>query len=96
MAEQEVVIIPHNNGPYEIRGRARIVTQGGRVLRPDAMGALLCRCGRSGSKPFCDGTHAKVGFQSDLDAPPAVAGSGKDASHGRDSEREPQAKTGVQ
>jgi CDGSH-type Zn-finger protein len=35
----------------------------------------LCRCGHSQNKPFCDGTHARVGFQSEVEArelpPPA-------------------------
>jgi nitrite reductase/ring-hydroxylating ferredoxin subunit len=73
MPEKEIVIIPHNNGPYEVRGKVRIVTEGGRVLQSEETEAWLCRCGQSGSKPFCDGTHEKVGFKSDLDAPAAAA-----------------------
>ena len=69
MSESELVIIPHNNGPYEVKGRVRIVTEGGRVLQSEQTEAWLCRCGQSVSKPFCDGTHQKVGFRSDLDAP---------------------------
>ncbi len=72
MPEREIDIIPHNNGPYEVRGRVRIVTEGGRVLNAEQTEAWLCRCGHSASKPFCDGTHKKAGFQSDLDKPAAA------------------------
>jgi CDGSH-type Zn-finger protein len=81
MSENEIVIIPHNNGPYEVPAGVKIITQGGRVLHSGARGSSLCRCGQSASKPFCDGTHAKVGFQSDLDALPAAAGSAGHASN---------------
>lgn len=73
MPEKEIVIIPHNNGPYEVRGKVKVVTEGGRVLQSEETEAWLCRCGHSASKPFCDGTHKKVGFKSDLDAPAAAA-----------------------
>lgn len=72
MAENVVTIIPHNDGPHEVKGRLEIVTEGGRVIQADDTEAWLCRCGQSASKPFCDGTHAKVGFRSNLDAPVAT------------------------
>jgi 3-phenylpropionate/trans-cinnamate dioxygenase ferredoxin component len=79
MAEKELVIIPHNNGPYEVRSKAKIITEGGRVLQSEETEAWLCRCGQSASKPFCDGTHTKVGFQSDLEVSPPSGGGWEDA-----------------
>ena len=67
--DSEVTIIPHNDGPYEVKGKVKIITEGGRVIQADEMEAWLCRCGQSASKPFCDGTHTKVGFRSNLDTP---------------------------
>jgi nitrite reductase/ring-hydroxylating ferredoxin subunit len=64
----EVKITPINNGPYHIEGSFTIVTQGGRVIQRVEGEAWLCRCGQSSHKPFCDGTHRRVHFQSDLDA----------------------------
>ena len=39
----------------------RTTTPGGEVRD---VRAALCRCGQSGHKPYCDGTHAKVGWTS--------------------------------
>ncbi len=53
------------NGPLMVRGNLEIISGTGRmVARMQA--ARLCRCGQSNTKPFCDGTHAKVGFRSDI------------------------------
>jgi CDGSH-type Zn-finger protein len=65
----EVVITPRNNGPYQIKGSFRIVTQGGRELAIEGDQVWLCRCGHSLNKPFCDGSHKRVEFDSNLDAP---------------------------
>ena len=49
------------NGPYRVEGEFKLVdAQGNEVpIRKPA----LCRCGGSTMKPFCDGTHSKIGFQ---------------------------------
>ncbi|HWO93397.1 MAG TPA: CDGSH iron-sulfur domain-containing protein [Dehalococcoidia bacterium] len=65
MAEP-ATITAYNNGPYVVSGDARIVDQDGNEIETQGASIALCRCGQSGKKPFCDGTHAKVGFQSVL------------------------------
>lgn len=54
----EVSVTP--DGPLILRGNLRIVRDGVEVARLGK--AALCRCGQSSNKPFCDGTHLKVGF----------------------------------
>ena len=57
-------ITPVANGPLQVHGNVEICSGTGRtVLRTRS--ARLCRCGGSGNKPFCDGTHARIGFCSD-------------------------------
>ncbi len=59
----DVVITPQENGPYHVRGNFKIVLSSGKTL--DAEGETwLCRCGKSTTKPFCDGTHSS-GFHCD-------------------------------
>lgn len=51
------------NGPLLVEGDCILVNSEG---REDAVSGpcALCRCGGSGKKPFCDGTHVKIGFGS--------------------------------
>jgi CDGSH-type Zn-finger protein/uncharacterized Fe-S cluster protein YjdI len=58
-----LAIDPQLNGPLSIRGNLEITSGTGRVVSRITT-AKLCRCGGSASKPFCDGTHAKIGFKS--------------------------------
>ena len=53
--------IVERNGPVYLRGDLEIVTGEGEVLVRDTRIAL-CRCGASANKPFCDGSHVRVGF----------------------------------
>ena len=50
------------NGPMFVRGKVRIQDPSGHLIREDTR-AALCRCGGSENKPFCDGTHRKIGFR---------------------------------
>lgn len=49
------------NGPLMIKGSAELVSADGQV-RYQGNRMALCRCGASSNKPFCDGSHAKIGF----------------------------------
>jgi CDGSH-type Zn-finger protein len=65
----EVTIVVANNGPYRLSGDVVLKDVDGNVFdlsgRPSVS---LCRCGQSSNKPFCDGTHNRCGFQSEIKA----------------------------
>lgn len=50
------------NGPLLVYGTVTIKdTQGNETVRYKT--TALCRCGASSNKPYCDGTHVKIGFK---------------------------------
>ena len=62
--EPQVTITVRNNGPYRVEGPIRLVdADGNEYPVPAGKGVSLCRCGASTRKPFCDGTHSKMGFE---------------------------------
>ncbi len=49
------------DGPLIVSGEVEITdSSGGKIDSADKV--ALCRCGASSNKPFCDGTHKKIGF----------------------------------
>jgi len=59
----EIVLCP--NGPLLVRGDFEIRDSRGNSVPPRRGTVALCRCGGSGIKPFCDGTHKLNGFQTE-------------------------------
>jgi CDGSH-type Zn-finger protein/uncharacterized Fe-S cluster protein YjdI len=59
----ELTIVASTNGPLAIEGAFTIRASDGGA-RHYAVKATLCRCGASGRKPFCDGSHRRIGFRS--------------------------------
>ena len=57
-------ITPKPNGPLLVEGNLTLTTGHGLATWTGTR-AALCRCGESANKPFCDGTHALVGFRTD-------------------------------
>ena len=55
-------ITPYRDGPLLVRGDFRLVDQDGAEIDPGRATIALCRCGKSGIKPFCDGSHKRSGF----------------------------------
>jgi 3-phenylpropionate/trans-cinnamate dioxygenase ferredoxin subunit len=58
----DVVIKVSRNGPYVVKGPVEVRDADGTLYTVKESFAL-CRCGGSTTKPFCDGTHSKIGFQ---------------------------------
>ena len=72
-----VEIVATKDGPYLVTGDlGQLELRDGNGNLHDIAGkrrVFLCRCGASVTKPFCDGTHSKIGFQA---AEAAVAAEG--------------------
>jgi CDGSH-type Zn-finger protein len=58
----DVTVTVRENGPYLVKGPIELVDVEGNEFRVEREVIALCRCGGSTSKPFCDGTHSKIGF----------------------------------
>ena len=68
----EVTIETIKNGPYIVKGDVELKDSDGNAYSVEKRMAL-CRCGASTEKPFCDGTHSKIGFQAAERAVPESA-----------------------
>jgi uncharacterized Fe-S cluster protein YjdI len=64
IATPRTTVTVHVNGPLELQGEMTVVAADGTVLR-ESRRQYLCRCGNSGNKPFCDGSHLRVAFKDD-------------------------------
>jgi 3-phenylpropionate/trans-cinnamate dioxygenase ferredoxin subunit len=62
-----IKITAKHNGPFRLEGDLSQVeledADGNRYDLTGKTGVSLCRCGGSTKKPFCDGTHSKIGFE---------------------------------
>jgi CDGSH-type Zn-finger protein len=65
-AVSDVTITVRTNGPYKVVGPITLVDAEGRpFVLPEGSAVVLCRCGHSSTKPFCDATHKRIGFVAD-------------------------------
>jgi CDGSH-type Zn-finger protein len=67
MATTKITV--RTDGSIRVEGDFEILDQDGRVFGLGGRNKIgLCRCGHSETKPFCDGSHKKVSFQSVIQA----------------------------
>ena len=67
-----VTIKVRQNGSYLVEGdEVTLVDWNGAAYTLEKRPFALCRCGASAKKPFCDGTHKRIGFQAAEAAVPA-------------------------
>jgi CDGSH-type Zn-finger protein len=74
MASTKITV--RNDGSLRVEGDFEMVDQDGKPFGLGGRTAVsLCRCGHSATKPFCDGAHKRLNFQSTIqahDLPPMV------------------------
>ena len=58
-----ITITPTADGPLKLEGPLELVSGTGRTINRITE-TWLCRCGASGNKPYCDGSHRRIGFKS--------------------------------
>lgn len=69
----QVRITVTENGPLSVRGPFKLVDQDGNEYDiAERKRVTLCRCGASATKPFCDGTHSRNGFEATERATDAI------------------------
>jgi CDGSH-type Zn-finger protein len=62
----------YRDGPYLLRGDVRILDENGEEIDAGRRTVALCRCGRTRTAPFCDGTHNRGRFRAPATGRPAV------------------------
>ncbi len=69
MADVKIRMRP--NGPLLVEGPFTLTDSEGNefALNAEKPAIALCRCGTSGNRPFCDGSHKSCGFDSDERVP---------------------------
>ncbi len=65
MSKEKISITPSQHGPYVVKNVDELTESTGRAVAVHQSVITLCRCGESNNKPFCDGTHGKIGFTSE-------------------------------
>lgn len=59
----DVIISLRPNGPFKVEGSVILKDENDQPLPvTEGQALFLCRCGGSARKPFCDGTHKRIGF----------------------------------
>lgn len=60
----KVTIKVRKNGSLRVDGPVELIDHEGNPIEPpNEEHFALCRCGHSANKPFCDGSHKRVGFE---------------------------------
>ncbi len=68
MTSENCTIQPSDNGPLLVRGPVTLIDPEGNQFEVAGKNIALCRCGASENKPFCDGSHKRINFRSEVRA----------------------------